>query len=105
MPYLIAGGAPAGISIRPGELGCLTNSTNISINTIQGNSTTTPKGTEILELPLSRSGLRKKARREWSWLRRVLLFSSIVGSGEVLIAAGTRRYARFMRSMTDSADM
>lgn len=31
---------------------------------MQGKSTTTPRGTEMLELPFSLRGLRKKARRE-----------------------------------------
>ena len=60
----MAGGAPAGINILPGDAGCLTKSTSIRMTTMQGKSTTTPKGTEMLELPLNLRGLRKKARRE-----------------------------------------
>lgn len=87
--YLIAGGAPAGINIRPGDAGCLTNRTSIRMTTMQGKSTTTPNGTDMLEFPLSLRGLRKKARREANRLfGRIdaddddLSFSSEMGSGE-----------------------
>jgi hypothetical protein len=43
------------------DLGCRTNRTNINTTTIQGNSRTTPRGIEMLELPFNRSGRRKKA--------------------------------------------
>ena len=59
----MAGGAPAGIKMVPGELGWRTNSTRMSTSTMQGKSTTTPSGTDIRELPRRRSGLLKKARR------------------------------------------
>lgn len=62
--YLIAGGAPAGISIRPGEFGCLTKRMRMRMTTMSGNNITTPTGIEMVELPLKRSGLRKKARRD-----------------------------------------
>ncbi len=62
--YLIAGGAPAGINILPGDAGCLTKSTRMRMTTMQGKSTTTPNGTDILEFPRNLKGLRKKARRE-----------------------------------------
>lgn len=87
--YLIAGGAPAGINILPGDAGCLTKSTSMRITTIQGKSTTTPNGTDMLEFPLSLRGLRKKARREANrFVGRIvdddgfLSFSSEIGSGE-----------------------
>lgn len=48
----------------PGELGCLTNSTKINMTTNIGKIMITPNGTETVELPRSRSGLLKKARRE-----------------------------------------
>jgi len=54
--HLIAGGAPAGINILPDELGCLTNSTRIRMTTMHGNSSTTPRGTEMAEFPFSLSG-------------------------------------------------
>jgi hypothetical protein len=57
----MAGGAPAGIKMLTPDLGCRTNSTKINITTIHGNSRTTPRGIEMLELPLNRSGRRKKA--------------------------------------------
>lgn len=57
----MAGGAPAGIKIPTPDLGCRTNSTKINTTTIQGNSRTTPRGIEMLELPFNRSGRRKKA--------------------------------------------
>lgn len=63
--HLIAGGAPAGISILPGEFGCLTKRMRIRMTTMRGNNMTTPSGMEMAELPLKRSGLRKKARREY----------------------------------------
>ena len=56
---------------------------------MQGKSTTTPRGTDMLEFPLNLRGLRKKARREPKRLvgRIVedgddLSFSSAIGSGE-----------------------
>lgn len=62
--YLIAGGAPAGMSMRPGEFGCLTKRMRIRMTTMSGNNMTTPTGIEMVEFPLRRSGLRKKARRD-----------------------------------------
>jgi hypothetical protein len=82
----MAGGAPAGIKILPGEAGCRTKSTRMRIRTTQGKSTTTPSGTDMLELPRSLRGLRKKARRDRIGLGRVcgcLPFSSEVGSAAV----------------------
>ena len=58
--YRIAGGAPAGIIKLPGDEGCRTTSTIISMITIQGNRSTAPNGTEILELPFNRIRLLKK---------------------------------------------
>lgn len=95
--YRIAGGAPAGISILPGELGCLTNRTSMRITTMHGNRTTTPRGTDILELPFNLRGLRKKARREVIPLDFAFVFSSLVGRCEEV--AGTRLYVRRKRSM------
>lgn len=46
---------------------------------MHGNKTTTPKGTDILELPFNRSGLRKKASRDVN-LFGGGLFSPVVGS-------------------------
>jgi hypothetical protein len=57
--HLIAGGAPAGISILPDELGCRTNSVRMRMTTMQGKRMTTPRGTEMAELPRSRSGRRR----------------------------------------------
>lgn len=62
--YLIAGGAPAGMSIRPGEFGCLTKRMRMRMTTISGNNITTPTGIDMVEFPLRRNGLRKKARRD-----------------------------------------
>lgn len=53
----MAGGAPGGSSILAGELGCLTNSARIRMTTMQGKTTTTPSGTEMVELPRSLNGL------------------------------------------------
>lgn len=53
----IAGGAPAGISILPGDAGCLTNMTRIRMTTMHGKRTTTPSGTEMVELPFNLMGL------------------------------------------------
>lgn len=80
LTYLIAGGAPAGISILPGEEGCLTNNTRMRTTTMHGKRITTPSGTEMLEFPLNLNGLRKNARREVIMLGRILRFSSAVGS-------------------------
>lgn len=60
----IAGGAPAGMSILPGELGCLTNKTRIKTMTRSGKTMTTPSGTETVELPRRRRGRRKNASCE-----------------------------------------
>jgi hypothetical protein len=76
----MAGGAPAGINILPGELGCLTNRTSMRITTMQGKRTTTPRGTDMLELPFNLRGLRKKARRDAIPFAFALVFSSLVGS-------------------------
>lgn len=57
--YRIAGGAPAGTNILAGELGCLTNRTRTSTRTMTGNMMTTPRGTEMAELPRNRSGFLK----------------------------------------------
>jgi len=61
--YLIDGGAPAGISILPGDEGCRRNKTRINIMTIHGNKRTSPKGIEMEELPFKRMRRRKKANR------------------------------------------
>ena len=62
-PYLIDGGAPAGIKMLPGDDGCRTISTRISIITIQGNKSTAPRGMDILEFPFNRILLLKNANR------------------------------------------
>jgi hypothetical protein len=48
-PYLIVGGAPAGMNMRPGDEGCCRNRTHIMIMTRHGNSSTRPSGTEMVE--------------------------------------------------------
>ena len=69
----MAGGAPAGIIRLPGDELCCTTSTIIRIITMRGNSRTTPRGTDILELPFSRIRLLKKdnlgVNRSFSLLR------------------------------------
>ena len=55
------GGAPAGTSILPGESGCRTTRTRISIKTMQGNKSTNPRGIEMRELSLRRMRRLKKA--------------------------------------------
>jgi hypothetical protein len=62
--YLIAGGAPAGASILPDELGCLTKRTSINMTTNMGKTMMAPNGTDTEELPRNRNGLLKKASRE-----------------------------------------
>ena len=62
--YRMAGGAPAGMKIVPGEEGCTTMSINIRIITIHGNRSTKPKGIDIFELPFSRIRRLKKADLE-----------------------------------------
>jgi hypothetical protein len=87
--YLMAGGAPAGINILPGEEGCLTKSTSMRMMTMQGKRMTTPSGTEMLEFPLNLNGLRKNASREANVCGRGLTsrrFSSAVGSWGVALA-------------------
>ena len=56
----MAGGAPAGIIILPGDEVCRTTRTSINITTIHGNNSTVPSGTENFELPLSRMRRLKK---------------------------------------------
>lgn len=99
--YLMAGGAPAGMSILPGEFGCLTKSMRMRTTTMRGNSMTTPSGMEMVEFPLRRNGLRKKARRDHRRPDLVLglcSFSSAVGSGGGPVKALP---ARRIRSMAD----
>ena len=60
--YLMAGGAPAGIKICPGDEGCRTMITSINIITIRGNNSTSPNGIEIFEFPFKRIRLLKKPR-------------------------------------------
>lgn len=68
------------------------------MTTMQGKRTTTPRGTEMLEFPRNRRGLRRNAMRLWKVLEGVERdFSSAVGNGDVV--DGTRLYARRMRSM------
>lgn len=75
------GGAPAGISILPGELGCLTNKTRMRTMTRMGKSTTTPRGTETVEFPRNLKGRLRKAKRAAKPLcLGDPLFSSWVGS-------------------------
>ena len=59
--YLIKGGAPAGISILPGEDGCRTMRMRINIITMSGNKITTPRGIDIFEFPFNLIRLLKKA--------------------------------------------
>lgn len=78
--YRMAGGAPAGINILPGELGCRTNSTKIRTTTSRGNIKTTPNGTDIVEFPRKRNGRRKKASPDETVFRfDPFLFSSCAG--------------------------
>lgn len=103
MTYLIAGGAPAGINILPGEEGCLTKSTSIRMMTMHGKRMTTPSGTEMLEFPLNLNGLRKKASREAKVFGRALTsrrFSSAVGRGGE--PPDTSRLALWYRSILAS---
>jgi hypothetical protein len=89
-PYLIAGGAPAGINNPlPGDDGCRTNIARMKITTIQGNNNTTPRGTEMVELPFNRRGRLKNASLD----EVLVLFpiSFIVGRS---VADGKRFIAR-----------
>ncbi len=52
--YRIDGGAPAGISIRPGDDGCRTTKTSIKMITMHGKRRTAPRGMEMEELPFNR---------------------------------------------------
>lgn len=82
--YLMAGGAPAGINILPGEFGCLTKRMRIKMTTMRGNRMTMPIGMEMVEFALRRKGRRKKANRDQIRLGRAFAlssFSSAVGKG------------------------
>jgi hypothetical protein len=63
-------------------LGCLKKSVKIRMITITGKISKTPSGTEMLELPFSLIGLRKRARycAILPPLVGFLLFSSWIGS-------------------------
>jgi hypothetical protein len=61
--YLIAGGAPAGNSIRPVVFGCRTKRTSIKMITIHGKRRTTLNGIEMEELPFNLIRRRKKDNR------------------------------------------
>lgn len=98
--YRMAGGAPAGIKNRPGELGCLRNRTRMRRKTVKGKRITTPKGAEMPELPLKRIGRLRKAMRDVGFVlgRKFLAVClSDVGSGEGCRA--TDLPARLKRSM------
>lgn len=75
--YRIAGAAPPGIKNLAGELGWLTKRMNIKMSTSMGKKMTIPNGTEMVEFPRNRKGLRKNAMRESLFFP---LFSS-TGSG------------------------
>ena len=60
----MAGGAPAGINIVPGDEGCTMMSIKINMITIHGNRSTKPIGMDIFELPFSRIRLLKNADLE-----------------------------------------
>lgn len=47
--YRIEGADPPGVYSRPGDEGCIRNKKHISTTTRHGNSSTRPKGTDILE--------------------------------------------------------
>lgn len=71
------------------------------MTTKRGNMMTTPSGMEMVEFPLRRSGLRKKARRDHNRPDLVLglcSFSSAVGSGGGPVRALP---ARRIKSMAD----
>lgn len=55
---------PAGMSILPGEEGCLTTSINIKSTTMLGKSRTKPRGMEMEELDFSFMRLLKKENLE-----------------------------------------
>jgi hypothetical protein len=57
------------------DLGCRTNSTKINTTTIQGNSRTTPRGIDMLELPFNLSGRLKNASLEVTF---VFVFASSI---------------------------
>ena len=65
--HLIAGGAPAGMKMVPGDDGCIRTSIKIRIITMHGNKITKPNGMDILELPFNRMRLLKNAKREARW--------------------------------------
>lgn len=75
------------------------------MTTMRGNTITTPRGMEMVEFPLRRNGLRKKARRDHKRPDLVLgvcIFSSAVGSGGGPVKALP---ARRIKSMADEVDM
>lgn len=90
------GGAPAGIRMPTPDLGCRTNSTKINTRTIQGNSRTTPRGIEILELPLNRSGRRKKAN-----LDEALVFV-LTSSKDGILGVEGRRFSALCMNPIDT---
>lgn len=80
--HLMAGGAPAGISILAGELGWRTNINRIRKMKMAGKSTTTPSGTDTLEFPFNLSGRLRYARRVAHVVRprALAVFSPVTGN-------------------------
>ena len=88
--HLIAGGVPAGIKIPTPAFECRITRTKINITTMHGKRRTTPSGIENLELPLKRSGRRKKANLDESRGFFDLSFSN--EEGRLIFPADGRRF-------------
>lgn len=94
------GGAPAGASNLPAEVGCRTKRIRMSIRMKTGKMRTIPKGTETVELPRNRSGLLSRAKREdMALLLDVSLLSSSDVGSSIDFDDGAILDARLNRSM------
>lgn len=91
----MAGGAPAGIRILPGEEGCRRTSRRMRTMTRHGNSNTKPKGIEIDEFPLS---LIRRLKNANFGITRPFSFE-VSSRGGMTGAEGIRFARRFMNPM------
>lgn len=89
LAYRMEGGVPAGTSMRPGELGCLTTKMRIKSTTKLGKRSRKPSGIDMEEFPFSLIRLRKNDS-----LGSVLGFSFFQSAGSGTDESEGRRLTR-----------